>query len=647
MNDTREFDRAVARWLDDGSDVTPPEVIDSVLLAVRSMPQERDLRNLRRAPTLTMFMRAGAVVAIVAVAGVSALYALGLGPNVGFIPAGDPPSPFQGTWVSTSDTDGGTQTMTARVSADGAVEIVVLDDIATVCSGTPSTMTGTGRIGAGTQLVIPAPVYTCDDGSEAQTLSGPPLEEQLRDWTLVLDPQTDTLTDNFGGLWLREGAELPSPDPTVTISDTMWPQSSLEEVQEAQRLADAGDPGYTWQIDAQLAGDDYVKWERLYDGQVELVDRFLREALGWEAYMQNVYVGGADHSLTDQRFLRCAPGRTNPLYPPQPGSQHGGESCAPTLDELTYESVSLDLVQPDRQGPGGIWVVSNWRPTTFAQADPAVAEAKATERLEEFLAARIAGRGAEHKVDVYADWLVREVPLLYATTSGAPYERFEFERADGPKWPYGGYITFSVRLFADDGATVVEQQIESHWDGGRSVGIEGGLALGGTPTTENGQPVPMTFGMFDGEITYSSPSPNGWSFGGDAFIDFTDPVVFWSECAQSPVPADAAAFAQVVIADPNFETTAPVAARVGGVEGVSVDVALAPGGRTCLAYRTDVNRWIHALEPGLRLRLYLVDLPEGMSMQTLAITVMAPEARFEEVIEEAKPIIDSIEFHPG
>ena len=41
MNDTRDFDRAVYRWLDEGSDVTPPEVIDAVLLAVRSTPQER------------------------------------------------------------------------------------------------------------------------------------------------------------------------------------------------------------------------------------------------------------------------------------------------------------------------------------------------------------------------------------------------------------------------------------------------------------------------------------------------------------------------------------------------------------------------------------------------------------------------------
>ena len=117
------------------------------------------------------------------------------------------------------------------------------------------------------------------------------------------------------------------------------------------------------------------------------------------------------------------------------------------------------------------------------------------------------------------------------------------------------------------------------------------------------------------------------------------------------MPADAAAFAQAVSADANFETTTPVAARVGGVEAVAMDVALSPGGRVCPAYRTDSHRWIHALgccarQPGQRLRLFLVDLPEGMSMRTLAITVMAPVARFDDAIADATPIIDSIEFHP-
>ena len=111
-----------------------------------------------------------------------------------------------------------------------------------------------------------------------------------------------------------------------------------------------------------------------------------------------------------------------------------GEQCAPTIDDLQYESVSLDLAQLDRQGPEGIWVVNGWRLTSpFKQADPVVVEARLTERLEEFLTARVAGQGAELHVLVDPDL---DVPLLYATTSGAPYERYEIERVDGPAWPY-------------------------------------------------------------------------------------------------------------------------------------------------------------------------------------------------------------------
>ena len=42
---------------------------------------------------------------------------------------------------------------------------------------------------------------------------------------------------------------------------------------------------------------------------------------------------------------------------------------------------------------------------------------------------------------------------------------------------------------------------------------------------------------------------------------------------------------------------------------------------------------------------YLVDLAEGKSAETLAITVVAPEDRFDEVIADTAPIIGSIEFH--
>jgi hypothetical protein len=468
----------------------------------------------------------------------------------------------------------------------------------------------------------------------------------------------------------------PSPSPAPTTSGGMWPQTRIEEVRQAQELADAGDPDYTWQVDAQLARDDLRAWERLYNGQVEIVDRFLREVLGWEGYIFHPAETGRARNgeyvdLVDQRYLRCAPGRTNPLYPPGVEPRRRGELCAPTIDDVTYETVSIDLVQLDRRGADGIWVVNGWEMRApFAQADPVTVEAQGRERLEEFLAARIAGEGSEGLVDLRQD--VVELPLLYATTSGAPYERYEIERVEGPRWP-DALMTFSVRLFADDDTTVVEQEIRWH------AGI--GLWMDDDATTENGQAVVLSSTSEDGEVTVSAPST--WStwlpgkgagkggheqaldvwfgglwhpeefFGSGERIELVDPVAYDSWCAAnggSPLlsaPADAAAIAQQVMSDPNFEATAPVAVRIGGLDAISIDVALAQGGEACGVSMIEISRWIHALEgePGWRLRLYLVDLPAGMSVDTLAITVVAPEDRFDDVIEETKPVIESIEFH--
>ena len=69
----RQFERAVNEWLEDGSDRTPPTAIQAVLFAVKTTPQQRDLRVLRRFPPMTNFMRAAAGVAIVAMVGVGVL----------------------------------------------------------------------------------------------------------------------------------------------------------------------------------------------------------------------------------------------------------------------------------------------------------------------------------------------------------------------------------------------------------------------------------------------------------------------------------------------------------------------------------------------------------------------------------------------
>jgi hypothetical protein len=169
-------------------------------------------------------IRAGVLAVLVAVAGTGALVRAF---SSGTVPADDPRSPFVGSWVS-SDADGSTPTMTIAASGDDTVEIVGHDDAASVCSGTPSTMAGAGRLAGAGELVIPSPALTCDDGSEPEVLRGPPLAEQLRDLTFVHDPENDILTDSFGLVWGREGAEGPTPDPMA--SGGMWPQTSLDEV---------------------------------------------------------------------------------------------------------------------------------------------------------------------------------------------------------------------------------------------------------------------------------------------------------------------------------------------------------------------------------------------------------------------------------
>ena len=73
MNSKRDFDRAVDQWLDEGSDATPPEVIDAVLLAVRSTPQERDLRVPWRTTSTTSYLRVAAVIVLAVFASTAAL----------------------------------------------------------------------------------------------------------------------------------------------------------------------------------------------------------------------------------------------------------------------------------------------------------------------------------------------------------------------------------------------------------------------------------------------------------------------------------------------------------------------------------------------------------------------------------------------
>jgi hypothetical protein len=69
----RQFEHAVHGWLEDGSDRTPPAAIETVLFAVKTTPQERDLRIPWRFIQMPNYVRYAAAAAIVLVVGVGVL----------------------------------------------------------------------------------------------------------------------------------------------------------------------------------------------------------------------------------------------------------------------------------------------------------------------------------------------------------------------------------------------------------------------------------------------------------------------------------------------------------------------------------------------------------------------------------------------
>jgi hypothetical protein len=192
------------------------------------------------------------------------------------------------------------------------------------------------------------------------------------------------------------------------------------------------------------------------------------------------------------------------------------------------------------------------------------------------------------------------------------------------------------------------------------------------PTKESGQAVPISYSFRDGAVTFDMVpewhafggelgSGNGQTFAahlgnpghGSFFEIVADPLPVGAGCEAGPAPADAQALAQSIMTDPDLDVTAPVAVTVGGIDALHVDVVDAPGASTCASWGTrvitdgtDGNGWTPGWlgDEGGRMRLYLLDVPGG-SAEVLAIAITASDERFEEVIEVAEPIVESIEFH--
>ena len=119
-DDDRAFERAIRGLLEDGSDRTSAETIDAVLLAVRTTPQERDLRIPWRTSPMSNPMRLVAAIAIAVVAGVAAINLFRPTGGVGGLPSPSPtvtpsapaptpspqpsPTPLTATWTTYTST---------------------------------------------------------------------------------------------------------------------------------------------------------------------------------------------------------------------------------------------------------------------------------------------------------------------------------------------------------------------------------------------------------------------------------------------------------------------------------------------------------------------------------------------------------------
>jgi hypothetical protein len=110
-----------------------------------------------------------------------------------------------------------------------------------------------------------------------------------------------------------------------TTVDAIWPQQTLAEVEAAQSRANAGDPAYTWELDAR-----------------EVALRFLRLQLGWpqaSAPLHQFQGKGVRRLVYD--VSTCAPTITDCLTQ----LQQGGAQAQITIERLGSED-------------GGVWAVT-------------------------------------------------------------------------------------------------------------------------------------------------------------------------------------------------------------------------------------------------------------------------------------------------
>jgi hypothetical protein len=150
---------------------------------------------------------------------------------------------------------------------------------------------------------------------------------------------------------------------------------------------------------------------------------------------------------------------------------------------------------------------------------------------------------------------------------------------------------------------VVEERIAWHVDWRGEGAHELALQHKANRTTENGQPLPVPWEFFGGDLTVSAPDPweVTWHYtegltlnrnGAESVQFVRDPLPVANGCAPGPASLDASELARSIQSDPDLVTTAPADVTVGGLAGLQIDVTVAPGASVCEAARlTQVVTW--------------------------------------------------------
>jgi hypothetical protein len=140
---------------------------------------------------------------------------------------------------------------------------------------------------------------------------------------------------SFAGLMATFGGGG-SAEPAAGGWAGIWPQTSLQSVQAAQAGADAGDPTYTWQLDATT-----------------VLQRFGLEQLGWKGFS---FLRVVDGSGSDAPGYNNEPDLSNPdASGPLTFMILGCDATGPGVSCPTATVTIQRLLRQDRTG---IWSVT-------------------------------------------------------------------------------------------------------------------------------------------------------------------------------------------------------------------------------------------------------------------------------------------------